>query len=629
MRQINTILSGLLALSLGFAGCSSEEPISSNGTTSGTSNTGTPVAFRVAFNTEGNSEMKKLAYEGGDRSNPTTAIAWTANDRILVYSSSSEDHSPVNGVYATDAMTSPAEFAYVAELGSTEITWGDFSPAQQFQAFYPANEVGDAITTGFPDGKAQFIVPAKQYPKEENNYGMNNVLLYAATSATSQSDNVSFLFDNVVTVLELTVPSGNDKAIDRIEVRAKGANAGKLAGTFTAKTAGANPATGFSDATFDITDPMSVVTVYPPTENWTDGTLYIALAPYAYDGLAVTLVGPNGTDRIAKIASQEGTNVVSGHKLYPIKKASLNWKENMVDLGLQVVSDMVNGAIMTRVVGYFDGANSRAWKICDAKADMNPADYEAAMLSGAVPLANRLTGSEAIAALAGSNPVYFANGNLFYDSGSKGWHIDPVTKASNNTATYGIGTLSNGLFSCGDPTGADPSIDDDDFPSAHISGTSYDIAHVNLDPDKIGTISGWRLPTALEFAFLIEELTKNAGDAGRYHWINGYASTVSAFYNLNGASPWQGVISTNPTKNGNEGLIINSILTNNEIFLPATGIGQKSGYPIIAYRSNVGYYWSGSFHSTGHARSLYAASNSISQYYNQLNFCFAVRPVWE
>ena len=567
MRQINLILSGLFALSMGFAGCNSEEPITSNGTTSGTSTSGTPVAFTAAFSTSPDSEMKKLAY--GGLSGTQTSINWTANDRIRIYSSSSEGGSPVEGVYVTDAIGSPAEFAHdMSEVGSNEITWASsFSQAQKFQAFYPA-----AATTSLVDGKAKFTVPAEQYPTDANNLGMDNVLLYAATSATSQSDNINFQFDNVVTVLELHVPlsqdkDGNDIVIDKIEVRAKGANASKLAGTFTAKTVGANPATGFSDATFEVTNPTNVVTVHTPTTNWTDGTLYIALAPYTYNSLTITLVGEDGTDRIARIVSQEGTNIVAGRKLYPINNSSLKWTEHTVYTGIMVKSEKsaTTGGVMTRVIGSYE--KTLAWEIG---------------LNGVVT-AVHTTPAAVAAVLADATPLYFANGNLLVSNGTAGdgrehgeGYIEPVTPSTHvgddpwGTDGYGQNSLQAGQFEWGDITGEGAGYEDHGEANCQIAGTGRDIARVKLG-------EGWRFPTAIEWMFLIDI---NSPVSQSNHWMIESIYHLDASYNYENSS-------------------VNSILV-----IPGAN-GKELYFPMVGQSSISG----------PSARGLYASYHAGSSFY--------------
>ena len=643
MSKITMILSGLFALSLGFAGCSSEEPFGSIETNPGipsTPGTGASVSFSAAFNTSPDSEMKKLAYEGGDRANVTTSINWTENDRIRVYSSSSENNVPAEGVYVTDATDIPAAFAYVAEEGSSKITWGDFSSAQQFQAFYPANDAG---TTGFPGGKAQFTVPAEQYPTVENGMGMNNVLLYAAASAESRLENISFTFDNVVTVLELTVPPCYDRhnnqiAIEYIEVRARGENADKLAGTFTAKTEGVNPAIGFSDTAFEVEESASTITVYPP-ENWKSGTLYVALAPYAYDGLTITLVCDNGF-RMARIVSKDEVNVVAARKLYPISRNSSIWKRVKADMGLRVVSDIIDGAVMTRVVGYINGtsgANSRAWKVCDdASTFAEYADYRAAMLAGAVPESNILTGSDAVDALEGSSPLYFATGNLhimrnhFGRPKTSDAFIEPVDITTDvgteypglgqSYYPYGMDTWRSGLFRYGDPTGEMSSTTGTHYPDCHISGNPiYDIARATIGRGVTG-VAGWRLPTALEWAFLIEELAKYAKTSGGLYWASTEGYAASGTYQMTPA-PW--------LSSAFKGYIITSKAIDETLYLPAMGYLGNTVYN----EGTHGLYRSGSYagmaYGSPQTRGLYFTDNFWGTHTRSVSDGQSVRPVTE
>ena len=602
MRKINRILSGLLVISLGFAGCSNEEPLNSEGstiTTPGVLGTGNPVAFNATLSSKADNEIKKLAY--GELSDDKTAINWTAGDRIRVYSSG--DGVSIEGVYVTDAAETPATFAYVNEAGSSEITWANsFSPVQQFQAFCPANKPEDEAITGFPNGKAQFTVPAKQYPRDENGMGMDNaLLLYAATSAESETDNISFQFDNVVTVLELTVPvsldgRGKEVVIERIEVSAKGANADKLAGTFTAKTAGANPVTDFSTATFDVANPKSVVTVYPPATDWKSGKLYITLAPYAYDQLAITLISTDGEHRIARVLSKEGTNIVAGRKLYPINNA-LRWTEDVIDLGLLVKSvpgtGAAAGAVVTKVIGTFDG--SLAWIVNeDGSVDSENIYTSSTGITAATVLANY-----------GATPLYFATGNLLMVDGVgiiRPTYANTYVGTDNNgTDGYGQDALNKGFYQWGVPNGTWNGAQPADI--LYISGSQYDIAHVQL-----ARLAGdWRLPTAVELSFLME---LNA--ASLYtSWTDGYSAS-------NGLH----------SGNYNNAIFTLTGVNGSKIFLPAAGNIQGTG----AYdNKGFGYYLTGERGSLDYPRHVYFSNGSINSWWHidgiPLGVGLAIRPV--
>ena len=593
MRKINMILSGFFVLSLGFVGCNSEEAVGSEGTTT---TTGTPVDFSATLNTE-DSEMKKLAY--GTENGGSTPINWTSNDRIRIHSSFVNEGSPVRveGIYTTDAIGASAKFTHVAG-GGTEITWAkNFSHGQEFKAFYPASSI-----TGFTsNGRAQFTVPNRQYPTAENGMGMDNVVLYAATSAMSES-NIALTFNNVVTVLQLDIPLSEDEygdeiVIENIKVTAKGANADRLAGTFTAPTEGANPATSFG--TFTATDERNIVIAYPPT-GWKSGTLYIALAPYQYDGLEILITGTNG---VSRIVSKEGFTIDS-RKLYPIKKTQLEWRRSARDMAILVKSIPATGAsagaIVTSVIGSAD--YSLAWVIDNT--GVNPG-----RVSRKYDLDNSST-DEIRAILEDATPLYFATGNLVISDGSDGMtpgaayiaYFDAITPGA--AQHYGQNTVNNGLFQWGVHDGVSNTLTP--TTAIHISGNpDYDIARNMLD-------GNWRLPTAIEWSFLME----TQGSSVTTSWSSGTVSYSDSHSNGRFFNSLTNYLFTVVDINGEI------------LYLPAMGTRSASGSNSGA--ASQGYYWMGTHcGSTTEARAINFAGNAWTLSRSNRASGIAVRPVTE
>ena len=607
MRQINLILSGLLALSVGFAGCSSEEPLGSTDTTPGTPGTGTPVSFSAAFSSEYDGNIKKLAYGTVDAQ---TSMNWTANDHIRIWSSM-DAGSSAQGVYATATGGDPAEFAHV---GSTEITWASdisSSQPQQFQAFFP----GNATTTGFSaDGKARFTVPATQHLTAANGYGMDNVLLYDATTAESESDNIAFEFENVVTVLKLVLPSniqdneGNTITIEHVTVRAIGTNAEKIASTFTAATAGDSPVDDF--ASFDVDDASKSNIITVSADDWTT-SLYVTLAPHAYEKLMVTIVGTDGSG-ISEIVSTAG---IAERRLYPIEKNPLKWRDKVVNMGIWVVSNTALDGIRTEWISN----GTVAW-------DIDVATGKAIAATAVNPIEK--------AKVSTVKQLYWATGNLHVSADPEAdliagnWGIiAPVSETSielgNGTTTgYGHDAKGFGLYGWGDPFGNMNSIDRNHYPlndgdhtwttrPEHISGSKWDIAKHQLG-------DAWRLPTAVELFFLME--TSNAmptsGTINSYTETSGYDGH---YYNYITA-PWRSA------DNDKHGYLITSTATTNSIFLPALGVRASSS---ITNRGAYGQYRSGSFFNASGARSLmFDNSIWVGQNLNR-HAGQAVRPVSE
>ena len=615
MRKSNLIFSGIIALSLSFAGCSSEEfdaPQSSP-------NAGMPVSFSAAYD----SETKKIVY-GGYADNQTE-LNWVVDDKVVIYSPSSKDGASVSqqGIYTAKNGGQSTDFDYLETGGYQSITWADAS-TQSFYSLYP----GDTENASFADGQLSITIPKAPNYAISGTDGMENVLLYAiAPNASTLEEYIPLNYKHIPTVLEVQFPD-NTKTITGIEVTATDGQ--PVAGTFSAMVGTTNTSNPIDVAFWDAQPTVGQaerIALIPPTD-FKNGKLYIAIAPYSFAGLNITFRAEGYTATISNTAS------ITPRKLYKVTKAGdLNWEDNSVeesaakvDLGMLVKTKVVNGAVMTRVVGYLDGANSLAWVVCD---DEESEENTAKLLAGAVTLEDQLTGNDAITALEGATPLYFANGNLLISTGEDGeeigtGYIKPVGidtyLGTNETSDgYGQNTLNEGLFRYSIVSGE---WTDDDLTLINISGNpTYDIATAKLGSD-------WRLPTALEWAFLVEEIatttktetTEPIGGRPHAEWseMPGNAAYTRGYY----FGAWQ--------NNSNfQGYLIVSKVNGGKILLPATGIRRYHEY--FELRGEAAFYWSGTFAGTlsnlARSFSFDHYNWSVSRYVPR--YAFAIRPVSE
>jgi len=79
------------------------------------------------------------------------------------------------------------------------------------------------------------------------------------------------------------------------------------------------------------------------------------------------------------------------------------------------------------------------------------------------------------------------------------------------------------------------------------------------------------------------------------------------------------------TVNGVDGYLVTSKINGSSIFFPCSGLGTGTSRN---YRGSIGYYWSASFNSARHARSLLFDSGGVyPQHSSNRYYGFAVRPV--
>ena len=607
MIKNSIFISGMLALALGFTGCNSEEFEGAQ--------TSQAAGETVLFSAKFDSDIKKIAY--GDYSAGRTDINWIKDDEVKIYSDKSKAGATQQAIYkALAGGATTSDFEYVSGTLTDGLTWAEEGGyPQTFYAIYPG-KTGAATNPIFSD-EFSFTIPTVQDLSAHN--GMENVLLYAAKTETAKAEYVSLNFRNVPTVLAVEV-TGNTRNIKAIEVTGTGAHAAKIAGTYTGSIH-ANPATGIFTNDFTASNIRNKVSAILPA-SWKNGTVYITVAPYDLSSLTVKLIDEDNnyvdfsrTDPvIARTLYKLG---IGGADLTAWNNGVMRTAQNSVDMGILVKSISSehapsSGGIVTHVIGKAD--KSLAWLVAN----------NASGSDGTVTVLNAGTNPTAAQALEGANALYFATGNLLI--ATYGFPSIERTSAETNTSTFGLDYLNFGLYGWGDPNG-DMSLQENDiYPlkpgggyfttedrPRHISGNvDFDVARAQLKYD-------WRLPTAVEWAFLIEEIatTGKAGIVGgtNYYPVStGYADRSHAYV----TGPWQGEVDF-------EHYLITSAITGESIFLPA--LGYRDGNTIED--KNEGSYFSGTFHAHPNARVLQFRDDLWHLNTGGYRFGRAIRPVWE
>ena len=620
MRKSNFILAGIVALAVGFTGCNNED----YDMPQGSPKAGTPVSFSAEYD----SEFKKLVY--GDTENNLTELKWVAGDKVVIYSPSSEVGANVSqmGIYSAKSSASSTDFEYSETAGSYQsITWAE-AATQSFYSLYPGDMGIKAI---FVSNQLAVTIPAAPNYATSGTNGMENVLMYATAPNVNIAENeyIALNYNHIPTVLEVELP-GNSKVITSIEVTATGADANKIAGSFTATVGNAdanNPIkTAFWNAQ-STTGKSDKITVTPPA-NFKNGKLYIAVAPYAFTSLTVKFIAEGHT---AEIAS---TNAITARKLYKVTKSGdLDWQSttvtppvdvagtptartsaNSVDMGIRVVSSINSetGLVLTTWIGRADG--TKGWAL----------DGETGVVSN----------FNANAIPANAKPLYFARGNMHISSSVTNaniaaghWgHIESIANATaigtvdGSEGSYGYSTKNHGVFRWGDAN----------VTNAIISGLSTD-AVPNLSGDARYDIArkqlgnAWRLPTGIEWAFLMEEVapTGNVVNSWSSDGYNSYYTGVNATRATmtTGFNSSTGVLTLISDVSGYK----------NSLYLPAAGYGNSTSE--FSNRGTRGYYWSGSKNTLTNVRAFLFLSDVIGGYCQVGNFGLtlhaAVRPVSE
>jgi formylglycine-generating enzyme required for sulfatase activity len=245
MRTTKTLsILAALALTVAFAGCSSDEPIAVGGTTptTGTPGSGRPIVFQAGRSLDA---AKKTIYGATDKTATpwVTPTYWTAGDDVLIAAASNDGaytamatYDATEGWNAADlaaallaegtlaatphstgsaAITAKHDLSNLAlHTGETELTWEQST--LNFYAFYPAggvNVVTDA--EGALTGEYSYTIPVEQYGD------MRYAYMSTSMTASEPAEGVSIPplnFTPFTTMIELTITG--DVALFTIELTA-------------------------------------------------------------------------------------------------------------------------------------------------------------------------------------------------------------------------------------------------------------------------------------------------------------------------------------------------------------------------------------------------------------------------
>ena len=609
---LGSALATVAVLSLGS--CASDEPVNS---AAGQQSTGKGITFTAE---RANEDAAKRTYYG-EALDGQLSVYWSADDQISIFSPAAGEVADQQGVF-TSASDLANEQAIAGFTGSG-VNWNLSVATQDFYAYYPASAVGDGKISINSDGSATFAVPADQSIIAEQVAATvatdaTHPLAYAIAAATgvavNEESSVSMVFNDFMNVLRLKINTDESYTINSVVI-SSATSEQNVAGNIVVTPTDAVTTT--TCAFGAITDGSTSITVVPTTADAANFVFNVYLLPQDYtEGINITINYTDGTAKdIVKttqpFAKSTVKDVIINMSTAPGGDGVARTPLNSVDLGIRVVNGVAgNGAILTNWIGKADGTLGFNINGATGAINFTPAN--------AVP--------------ANAKTLYFANGNLHIPasatpeqlaSGNMG-QIASVTAdnlASLNITTtggYSYGTKDNGLFLWGDAnvTGSVPAaLATGDI---HISGTEYDIAAKQLG-------SGWRLPTAMEWAFLVEMVAPTAiySGSGYRSWgmYNGYAVEYTQGALGSSFNTGIGVLTLTSTVEGFE----------ESIFLPALGRSDLEGSNPANTRKESGWYWSGSFSHNNESRGFSfnpANANSWYMHYTHRSYGTSVRPVY-
>ena len=600
------------AVLLGLGACSGDELSNESG-----QQTGDRLA--ISFDGTRSSDETKKTYYGTSGSN--TVAFWSSNDRIAIYSPAAAPWGAQQGIYNKD---------YVHVSGSV-IAWNTGNATQDLYAYYPANSA-NISGIGAADGSAIFSVPANQSSmatfRPTNASGTAHPLAFSIAAkknvSVSSGGSVIFSFNDFMNVIRMNISNPKGYAIKSI----------KMASATTGQpVAGQVKVTPQDNGTYGyvIANTNNELTVDPTAQTSATFAYDMYLLPQSYaSGIKITITYDDGVD-----ANKEWINTTSSFSQGAFKILNMTIptsppsKPNQSkDMGILVRSEFVDDAVMTRAIGTLN--YSLVW---DVGIDGTAVEFD----EGNSTLQERKD------LLGGARPLYFADGNLLipnntiHPSGTP--YIGTVTASTKveqlfatvNSNGYAQDTYNRGFFKWGVPDGDWTKTNATGY--FHISGNpTYDIARATIGEGKTG-IPGWRLPTGVEWAFLME-ITSRRDNNHKWPQKNGYYNDGLSFTSTVGSYAAGGYI--NQPANG-----VLAITANGEtLYLPLVGHRNTGG----AWMSSVssGNYWSGStnIQQTGNGRAssfglqLYIQSTAWSGRYWNVNRSFgehgyAVRPVSE
>ena len=624
-----------MATVLSLASCSSDEPVNN---VLGDQTVGEELTFSAS---RAEDAAKKTYY--GTPNGSSIPVYWSNYDQIMVYSPAVANEKAQVAIYNTVAIgdgRSTATFTYSdGETQAIAVPGGDglkrairanAAGKQDFYAYYPSDTDVDV------NGVATYTIPSDQTQEARKVAAADageDVSPYAASIAVIKGkqvlglESIDLMFYDIMNVLRLTVKNSNNYTINGITVTSADVSRQYVSGEVKVTPSGNATFTTAVSAT-DETNSKKVVGVSASAQRATPTQVFnFYLMPQDYSGITITVEYNDGVEdkkwEGTTKAFLEGTFKDVEVTILESEDALPEEPTNAVFMGIMVKSIPfgTGGATTTQVIGKYD--NSLAWMVNAA--------------GKVTSIHTKTTSTTAATVLEGAKPLFFADGNMHIpynasqlSSGGKGYidHISFETANVLEKSGYGYDTKSYGLFMWGDPdaTGTPQFMNNSEI---HISGNpTYDIARKQLG-------GKWRLPTAIEWAFLIEEIAtkgKHATSVNRQFWSDaghtGYDMETNNKLTV-AVSPWQEV-------SKKYGYLIESSVVDRSIFLPAVDIRYENNAP--NNRTYNGYYWSGSWYDNGGHSTQYVAHsrnfffNNVRRWavdYVSRRAAMAIRPVME
>ena len=584
-----SLLGGTLcaAAIMSLSSCSSDEPINQMA--------GTTTSKSVSFSADGViGSVKKIYY--GD---PILPIYWSANDQITVLSATPGMEQTATYTTGSGVLNNQIAVSF-SPVDGTTVEWDEDAATQTFYAYYPAGSY-TALGTA-----AIFDVPSIQGGAHPNSASdPANSLSFAVASRFNvpvpedKTTPVNLSFNAFLNVLRLTLNNSEGLAVENIVVSSPTAGQ-NVSGPVVVTPAGAS-------FNFSSTSGSPNITV-AANSSITPQSYNIYLRPLDYAAgvtISVNYAGGENKTITTQAFPQSTVKDVTINLTDETTTLPSVQPEQSKDMGILVRSAVVDNVVMTRAIATYD--YSLVWVVeADGRVSQN-------LHSG------NSTQSQRENALGNAVPLYWADGNLLIPgtptnpSGGAA-HIVSVTSSTEVTATggYALNSYSWGLFRHGLVSGWGGTAPG----TIHTSGNpDYDIARNRLvGPTATGRV-GWRLPTAIEWTFLME--------------LNSTAGSLDPSWSASGNNYSAGAASGKHNCHAN-GIFTITGANGEKIYLPAMG-ARISSSEFMARPTN-GYYLSGSSSSTNpYFFHIYASGSSWSLARNLPGntYGFAVRPVSE
>ena len=665
MKKIQLFGSTLtLVAALSLASCANDEPLNGGNGNAGGQTAGAALTFNASYGDEIADDATKRTYYGAPNGT-SIHVYWSNDDRIKIYSPAANSQGAQTGIYTVGTVGDDqvaALFEYLdAETQATTALGTDglkqairphSSGAQSFYAYYPSTTAVDA------DGVATYTLPKDQSTASVTAANAvadadGDISPFAASVAAIEDlpveglTNIDFTFYDIMNVLRLQVNNFQEYAITGITITSGDEGHPYVSGEVKVTPTATNTfTTAVSTTGTTVVDAKQVIATPEVAAQKEEEQFYsFYLAPQEYAGITITITYIDQWDR-----HQEWSGTTQAFARGAVKDVVVNIDEcecnptggietartgeNSVDMGIWVVSNTDLDGIRTEWISN----GIVAW-------DINVATGKAALSSTIDP-----------ASKSGAKRLYFATGNMHVpvcattanlEAGNWGV-IAPITKddvssaAGNggnnipitNLTYYGSNALNGGFYGWGDPLGDMTLAGYDDnnayplstgayaYPGGtrpqHISSSKWDIATHQLG-------EAWRLPTVVEWAFLLETSNAMRASGGNSYtstvgYISGYVNAANIHTISADKLPWQNA------DDNKRGYLITSTTTSNSIFLPALGFRNGS---VVNRRGTIGRYSSGAFCNASLVRYLEFQDDGWSVTNDERYFGRSVRPVSE